>query len=236
MLLNQTEPKREEQLRPKYAWLLSESQELPQLLSQTEGGRIQGEVVWRRMTGEAGDLLSLLSEAPVTLNWPSLRVLCLFLILKDWCWQPLQWTKVRGTRYVQPAVYDRWPFNRLGPLKLLLDPPVDLFLMRWDFFSRSPPKPPFLSPSCCVAEPPVKPQIPTPGLAGESSSIKSWLIRKQCLHVLWGLSQWNSARSFVINLNNEIFYVEHCYDLLKTIQSVKLSQKAFTSHFLKPSH
>lgn len=110
-----------------------------------QGRKSQGEAAWRRTPGEAGDLLSLLSEATVTLNWPSLHVLCMFLILKDWLWQPLQRTKVRGTRYVQPAVYDRWPFNRLGPLKLLLDPPVDLFLMRADFFflPRSPPKPPF---------------------------------------------------------------------------------------------
>lgn len=165
---------------------------VPQLPSQTERGLRGGGVIWRRMTGEAGDLLSLLSEAAVTLNWPSLRILCLFLILKDWCWQPLQWTKVRGTRYVQPAVYDRWPFNRLGPLKLLLDPPVDLFLMRRVFFFHSPPKPPSLSPSCCVAEPPVKPQIPAPGLAGRSSSIKSWLIRKQCLHV--GTVTMNSCK------------------------------------------
>lgn len=123
------------------------------------------------------DLLHDLSLSPVTLNWPSSRVQCMFLILRDWFWQPLQRTKVRGIRYIQPAVYDHWPFNRLGSLKLLVDPPVDLFLMRCDFFSSS--KAPlfifFLLRGWNPSEAMASLKSPTSGLAGKYSSIKSWL-------------------------------------------------------------
>lgn len=68
-------------------------------------------------------------------------VYSMHMILKDWFGL---WTKVSGIRYVEPAVYDHWPFNRLGSLKPLKDPPADLFLMRSDFSpSPSPSKPPF---------------------------------------------------------------------------------------------
>lgn len=115
------------------------------------------------------------SLSAVTLCWPSQCLLCT-LILRDWFWQRLLWTKVSGIRYVHPEVHDHWPFNRLGSLKLLVDPPVDLFLMRWDFFL--PPKPPFISSSCCVAENPneaaARLKSSTSKQAGRHGSNKSW--------------------------------------------------------------
>lgn len=78
------------------------------------------------------------------------------LIWRNRFWQRLFWTKVSGISYVQPAVYDHWPFNRLGSLKLLVDSPCRFVFNALRFFPL-PPKPPFLSSSCCVAGTPMKP-------------------------------------------------------------------------------
>lgn len=115
----------------------------------------------------------------VTLLWPPQCLLCRFLILRDWFWQRLLWTKVSGIRYVKPAVYDHWPFNRLGSLKLLVDPPVDLFLMRWDFFlpPKPPPPHPFIFFLLCGWNPNEgmgSLKSSTSGQAGKHKSINSW--------------------------------------------------------------
>lgn len=96
----------------------------------------------RRNTPRSAELVTI-TVGNFALTFAPSPVCDMHWIFKDWFWQFLLWTKVSGIRYVQLAVYDHWPFNRLGSLKLLADSPVDLFLMCWDFFFFSCSKAPF---------------------------------------------------------------------------------------------